>query len=87
MSPDRALCLPTFSHFAIVDKTSLSLSFSLSLSLSLSFSLPLSRSLSQAISRPRMRNHQVGPLAASILRPLDLFSPRTKCLTGLPATP
>jgi hypothetical protein len=29
---DRALCLPTFSHFLIVNKTSLSLSLSLSLS-------------------------------------------------------
>jgi len=29
--PDRALCLPTFSHFLIVNKTSLSLSLSLSL--------------------------------------------------------
>jgi hypothetical protein len=29
-SPDRALCLPTFSHFMIVNKTSLSLSLSLS---------------------------------------------------------
>jgi len=26
VSPDRALCLPTFSHFVIVNKTSLSLS-------------------------------------------------------------
>jgi hypothetical protein len=26
VSPDRALCLPTFSHFLIVNKTSLSLS-------------------------------------------------------------
>ena len=25
VSPDRALCLPTFSHFLIVNKTSLSL--------------------------------------------------------------
>ena len=25
VSPDRALCLPTFSHFVIVNKTSLSL--------------------------------------------------------------
>jgi hypothetical protein len=33
--PDRALCLPTFSHFLIVNKTSLSLSLYLSLSLSL----------------------------------------------------
>ena len=32
VSPDRALCLPTFSHFWIVNKTSLSLSLSLSLS-------------------------------------------------------
>ena len=39
--PDRALCLPTFSHFLIVNKTSLSLSLSLSLS-SLSLSLSLS---------------------------------------------
>jgi hypothetical protein len=31
VSPDRALCLPTFSHFVIVNKTSLYLSFSLSL--------------------------------------------------------
>jgi hypothetical protein len=29
VSPDRALCLPTFSHFLIVNKTSLSLSLSL----------------------------------------------------------
>ena len=28
VSPDRALCLPTFSHFLIVNKTSLSLSLS-----------------------------------------------------------
>jgi hypothetical protein len=31
VSPDRALCLPTFSHFVIVNRTSLSLSLSLSL--------------------------------------------------------
>ena len=31
VSPDRALCLLTFSHFVIVNKTSLSLSLSLSL--------------------------------------------------------
>ena len=31
VSPDRALYLPTFSHFVIVKKTSLSLSLSLSL--------------------------------------------------------
>ena len=30
--PDRALCLPTFSHFLIVNKTSISFSFFLSLS-------------------------------------------------------
>jgi hypothetical protein len=30
VSPDRALCLPTFSHFVIVNKTSLSLFLSLS---------------------------------------------------------
>ena len=35
VSPDRALCLPTFSHFLIVNKTSLSLSLSPSLSLSM----------------------------------------------------
>jgi hypothetical protein len=35
--PDRALCLPTFSHFLIVNKTSLSLSLTLCLSHSLSF--------------------------------------------------
>jgi hypothetical protein len=29
LSPDRALCLPTFRHFVIVNKTSLSLSLSL----------------------------------------------------------
>jgi hypothetical protein len=29
VSPDRALCLPTFSHFLIVNKTSLSRSLSL----------------------------------------------------------
>jgi hypothetical protein len=38
----RALCLPTFSHFLIVNKTSLSFSLSLSLFLSLSLSLSLS---------------------------------------------
>jgi hypothetical protein len=37
VSPDMALCLPSFSHFVIVNKTSLFLS--------LSFSLSLSRSL------------------------------------------
>jgi hypothetical protein len=31
VSPERALCLPTFSHIVIVNKTSLSLSLSLSL--------------------------------------------------------
>jgi hypothetical protein len=31
--PDRALYLPTFSHFLIVNKTSLSLSLSIALSL------------------------------------------------------
>ncbi len=35
VSPDRAMCLQTFSHFLIVNKTSLSLSLSLPLSLSL----------------------------------------------------
>jgi len=30
VSPDRELCLPTFSHFVIVNKTSLPLSLSLS---------------------------------------------------------
>jgi hypothetical protein len=33
--PDRALCLPTFSHLLIVNKTALSLSLSLSLARSL----------------------------------------------------
>jgi hypothetical protein len=32
--PEKALCLPTFSHFLMVNKTSLSLSLSLSLSVS-----------------------------------------------------
>ncbi len=41
VSPDRALCLPTFSHFVTVNKTSLSLSSPLSLSLSLSQSCVL----------------------------------------------
>jgi hypothetical protein len=49
--PDRALCLPTFSHFLIANKTSLSLSLSLSLprahaSLSLSLSFHNSRAKS-----------------------------------------
>jgi hypothetical protein len=50
-SRDRALCLPTFSHFLIVNKTSLSLSLSFSFthSLSLSLSLRLSRSLSSLV--------------------------------------
>ena len=34
VSPDRALCLPTFRHFLIVNKTSLSLSLARALSLS-----------------------------------------------------
>jgi hypothetical protein len=46
VSPDRALYLPTFSHFVTVYKTSLSLSLSLSLCLRLSISLSLSLSLS-----------------------------------------
>jgi hypothetical protein len=33
VSPDRVLCLPTFSHFLIINKTSLALSLSLSLCL------------------------------------------------------
>ena len=41
VSPDRALCLPTFSNFVTVNKTSLSLSSPLSLSLSLSQSCVL----------------------------------------------
>jgi hypothetical protein len=50
VSPDRALCLPTFSHFLIVNKTSLSLALSLPLSLSLFSSdcdLQLHRRLAQ----------------------------------------
>jgi hypothetical protein len=40
--PDRALCFPTFNHFLIVNKTSLSLSLSLSqISLSLSLRSPI----------------------------------------------
>ena len=46
VSPDRALCLPTFSHILVVNKTSLSFSLSFSLSLSLSLFLSLSFSLS-----------------------------------------
>jgi hypothetical protein len=65
VSPDRALCLSTFSHFVIVDKTSLSLSLSLDRALCLptfshflivntvSFSLSLSLSLSLARSLSR----------------------------------
>jgi hypothetical protein len=45
MSPDRALCLPTFISFVIVNKTSLSLSLSLSFSFSTA-SLPSSLVLS-----------------------------------------
>ena len=50
VSPGRALCLPTFNHFLIVKKTSLSRSLSRSLSLSSLpfFSLSLSRSLANA---------------------------------------
>jgi hypothetical protein len=46
VSPDRTLCLPTFSHFLIVNKTSLSLSLSLALALALSLALALAGSLS-----------------------------------------
>ena len=45
MLPDRALCLPTFSHFLIVKKTSLPLPLSLSLSHSLSPPPPPTHSL------------------------------------------
>jgi hypothetical protein len=48
--PDRALCLPTFGHFLIVKKTSLSPSLSLPLSLFLTPFLSLSLSLSLALS-------------------------------------
>jgi hypothetical protein len=44
--PDRALYLPTFSHFLIVNKTSRTLS--LSRALSLSISLALARSLARS---------------------------------------
>jgi hypothetical protein len=46
VSPDMALYLPTFSHFVLVNKTSLSLSLSISLPLSLTHSLTHSLSLS-----------------------------------------
>jgi hypothetical protein len=46
VSPDRALCLPTFCHFLIVNTTSLSLTHSPSHSPSPSSSLSLSLSLS-----------------------------------------
>jgi hypothetical protein len=41
--PDRALCLPTFSHFLIVNKTSLSLPPSLSLPLLFSLGWQVTR--------------------------------------------
>jgi hypothetical protein len=46
VSPGRALCLPTFSHLLIVNKTSLARALSLSLSPSLPRSLSLSLFLS-----------------------------------------
>jgi hypothetical protein len=49
LSPDRALCLPTFSHFVIVNKTSLSFARSLALSLALSLSRARSRSLARSL--------------------------------------
>jgi len=49
---ERALCLPTFSHFLTVNKTSLSFSLSLFLSLSLSLSGRVSGSLDCVSSVP-----------------------------------
>jgi hypothetical protein len=72
VSPDRALCLPTFSHFLIVNKTPLSFSLSplsLSHSLTLSHSLSITLSLSLSLS-PR------SPLTDS------LFLPRQSYPTG-----
>ncbi len=48
--PGRALCLPTFSHFLIVNKNPLSRARSLSLFLSLSLSRSLVLSLSVCLS-------------------------------------
>ena len=47
VSPERALCLPNFSHFVIVNKPSLSLSSLSPLSLSLSRARALSLSLAK----------------------------------------
>ena len=44
---DRVLCLPTFSHFLIVNKSSLTLSLALSLDLALA--LALSRAVSRSL--------------------------------------
>jgi hypothetical protein len=59
--PDRALCLPTFSHCMIVNQTSLSLSPSLALSLSRIslFQLPPS-ALSQAIITGKVERREGG---------------------------
>ncbi len=57
--PDRALCLPTFSHLLIVNKLSLSIYLSLARSLARSRSLSLSLSL-LSLSRTRARSLSVG---------------------------
>ena len=50
---DRALCLPTFGHYLIINKTSLSVSLSRSRSLSLSLALAVALALSLAHARAR----------------------------------
>ena len=54
--PDRALCLPTFSHFLIVNKTSLSLAFS---------PLAAMPSKSKYIYAIHHKNSRVAPLSLS----------------------
>ncbi len=61
--PERALCLPTFSHFLIFNKTSLSLS------LSLSPPPPLPPSRARALSLPR----SLSPCCSFLLRSLFTF--------------
>ena len=88
--PDRTLYLPTFSHFLIVNKTSLSLSISLSLSLSLALSL--ARSLSRSLSLSLALSLSLS-LSLSRLAPIAGVSSRTlhvyvcTCLHGfMPST-
>ena len=68
VSPDRALCLPTFSHFVVVNKL-------LSLSLALALSLSRSLALSHASARARSLSHALTLSRSHSLTLLLLLTP------------